>query len=377
MSQPPPPAPYHTSEHVRNGISIAQSSVNNPRGLEKMWNGPYNQILHEITTSYRGGEFIVYSPYTLWLPSMIREEQALKKKFEAEGMDYDDLSAPDQDVAPGEGNTFQEVTVEPVQGSLRKSGRVAMLKDQADEAKLKEHLERMKQLCEMRTKLLKKQEDSFKAAEITASHGNMSLESANSKHEAGAVDEEPDIFVSHVATVRISKPTTPESTDHYRNRAGRKVFHQCGAVIVELKRGPSRLQHGDKRNLAIAAQIAKSQNDLLEYCSAYFASYPDAKSVIALAAAGQYWKWANIQRQATPEWDWDINIAKSQGSENKKAFNNWHTRFSRVTFTLGTKDSDRQMTLINELHIHRLLVDGHTPDVGSKADLCDSASDIM
>lgn len=92
MPQEPLPPQYTSSESVLNGISLAYSTNNNPRGLECMWNGPYGQTFHELLSTYRGGQFILYSPWTLWVPALVKKEKVLRKDFQDNGLDYD---APD------------------------------------------------------------------------------------------------------------------------------------------------------------------------------------------------------------------------------------------------------------------------------------------
>jgi len=54
-----------------------------------MWNSPYGQTFYELLSSYTNGQFIVNSPYTLWLPKLVKKENNLKKDFEDFGIDYD------------------------------------------------------------------------------------------------------------------------------------------------------------------------------------------------------------------------------------------------------------------------------------------------
>lgn len=89
MSQEPPPPQYHSSEQILDGISLAYSTLNNPRGLECLWNCPYRQTFSELLCPYQDGKFLIYSPYTLWMPALIKKEQVLRKDFEDSGLDYD------------------------------------------------------------------------------------------------------------------------------------------------------------------------------------------------------------------------------------------------------------------------------------------------
>lgn len=85
----PAPPRYHSSKHVLDGISLAFSTLHNPRGLESLWNSPYCQTFSELLSSYEDEKFLIYSPYTLWMPALIKKEMDLRKHFEDSGLDYD------------------------------------------------------------------------------------------------------------------------------------------------------------------------------------------------------------------------------------------------------------------------------------------------
>lgn len=82
--------------------------------------------------------------------------------------------------------------------------------------------------------------------------------------------------------------------------------------------------------------------------------------MIALAAAGPFWKWALIKRNYVPEWNWILNEAADQKSYKVA---NWDKKFSKDYFILGTESSDNELTKINEPHISKMLTDRHTPDI--------------
>ena len=176
----------------------------------------------------------------------------------------------------------------------------------------------------------------------------------------GAKDEEPDILVNHVATVNLKLPTCQQSRDHYVHRAGKKVYHYCTSLIGELKPAPSRSLKGADHATEVGTGLKAAQKDLCEYCAAYFKCHPKAKSVIALAAAGPFWKWALINPKHVPEWNWILN-EPADPKGYKVA--NWNKRFSEDYFVLGTESSDKELTKINEQHIYKMLSDGHTPDI--------------
>ena len=54
-------------------------------------------------------------------------------------------------------------------------------------------------------------------------------------------------------------------------------------MLIELKLGPSQLPFKELEDKLYASSIIRqAQNELFQYCSGYFACYPDAKSVIAI-----------------------------------------------------------------------------------------------
>lgn len=89
MHQEPLPPQYTSSEAVLNGISLAYSTNNNPQDLECMWNSPYGHTFRDLLSTYRGGQFTLYSPFTLWLLALVKKEKVLRKEFQDIGLDYD------------------------------------------------------------------------------------------------------------------------------------------------------------------------------------------------------------------------------------------------------------------------------------------------
>lgn len=166
--------------------------------------------------------------------------------------------------------------------------------------------------------------------------------------------------MNHVATINLKEPTCQQGMDHYVHRAGKKVYHYCTSLIGELKPAPSRSLKGGNHTVAVSFGLTAAQQDLCEYCAAYFECHPKAKSVIALAAAGPFWKWALIQRLDVPKWNWIVNEA-ADPEDSRLA--DWDEKFSMDYLILGTESSDKELTKINEQHISKMLTDGHTPDV--------------
>jgi hypothetical protein len=186
--------------------------------------------------------------------------------------------------------------------------------------------------------------------------------SIDSFADATSFEKAPDIFINHVATVELSMPKSRAHKMLHLLRAGRKIYHQCGTMIIELKQGPSRLEFnnlGDYKYCALN-YIYEAQEDLIQYCSAYFACYPEAKSIIVVGTGGPFWTWAYIKRSSTPKWNYIEGRANEHSPKNKKLIRQWEHLFSKP-FHLGTKKSDKMLTEINRNYIYAML--DHTPEI--------------
>lgn len=85
---PSSPSNYTTSDQVRAGISYAYSGVFNPRGLEKIWHGPYGHMLSDIASTYNG-HLVVHCQYPIWIPSLQALDLELRQNFVKHGLNYD------------------------------------------------------------------------------------------------------------------------------------------------------------------------------------------------------------------------------------------------------------------------------------------------
>lgn len=172
------------------------------------------------------------------------------------------------------------------------------------------------------------------------------------------MDEEPDFVLSHVAhyELPLPDPETPEASLHYEHRAGLKVFHQCCPLIAELKPSPPRFFAGNTRDVAVLSALRSAQDDLMEYCSAYFKCNSGAESVIALAGAGPFWIWANILRTNVPEFDWRTKTMAMMTDPKEAIFRDM---FGLKHFTLGTLESDLELSRISQDWIWPTLNDDH------------------
>lgn len=183
---------------------------------------------------------------------------------------------------------------------------------------------------------------------------DLSIESAISRPDGGAIDEEPDFVLSHVGHYDLPTPQSPEERLHYEHRAGVKVFHHCCPLIVELKPPPARFSKSLR--LGLQSRFRHAAMDLMEYCAAYFECNPESQSVIALAGAGPFWKSAVVLRSDVPVFDWKEKVLSQARDPKVERFSE---KFVGDFFTLGTTESDEELNKLNQKHIFPILRDGH------------------
>ncbi|KAF9455637.1 hypothetical protein BDZ94DRAFT_1316007 [Collybia nuda] len=367
QTRPSRPSAYRTSAQVRTGIAHAYSGVFNPRGLEKIWYGPYGYMFCDLTSSYNG-HITAHCQYPMWIPSFLALELKLRQDFKDNNVDYnlvqdkdntgesDDESIPDQEENNGDDSGEKGSSIGQPSNTGRKSQRLIALKETQRLADVRKRRELVKNLLNRRKDLFVKTE-SF---DDSGDEGpNVSRESAVSQPEMNAIDEEPDFVLSHIAHY-YQPPVGPNSSEaekrHYLHRAGVKVFHQCCPLIAELKSAAPRFYKGLMQDFFIKTSLWLACSDLMEYCSAYFKCNAEAKSVIALAASGPFWYWANIQKADVPEFDWRTKKHERKNDPKVKIF---RRKFGLKYHTLGTSKSDKELTKINQEYIWPLLNNGH------------------
>jgi hypothetical protein len=269
-----------------------------------MWNAPWLGTVNGLVAPY-DGPFTVHSEYPMFIPSLIVKDLNLRRRFEENGLDYHDI---DDGHSSDDGESQQSEAILPNalshQGESRQSARIPLLESRAEQREEKRKKNVEKALRKERAQLRLEQADARDEAMFFEDYSN---NSAATVPGGGAKDEEPDILVNHVATVDLKMPTSQQSKNHYIHRAGKKVYHYCTALIGELKPPPSRSLEGEAHESEVGAGLRAAQSDLLEYCAAYFECHPKAKSVIALAAAGPFWKWTLVYPKYVPEWNWILN----------------------------------------------------------------------
>lgn len=351
---PPPPPDYRTSDDVRTSISFAYSTLYNARGLEKIWYTPYSSMFSAMAESF-SGDILVHPQHPLFIPSLVAAELNLRQEFLKHGLDFDDE------------NTGLDLQDSPPAGWVSdvppgvKAERVIIaktLKAAVEKAEWKKYL---KYLMERREVLYDTQLEEFV-------DGDPNTSSETMQSQRSGIGEEPDFVLGHVAKYELPLPDPRSSNEmlHYQHRAGIKIFHHCVALIAELKAPSSRFAKLYPHDLNTANYLEQAQEDLMEYCAAYFACNGDARSVIALAASGKNWRWAVITRVDTPEYDWESKQTLPASTAKVAKF---HAKFvpellpnsKEAWFVLGTERSDRQITIIRRDHIYTMIYQpGHT-----------------
>ncbi|KDR78126.1 hypothetical protein GALMADRAFT_1366824 [Galerina marginata CBS 339.88] len=364
---------YTSSEAVKNGISVAYSTFYNTRGLENMWNSPFGRTLHEIVSPY-DGELLVYSPHTLWIPADDVKERKLRQAFNELGLDYDNQPPKQQDISNSDNRDSQTFTEDEevdqdqddddnddnddnADKPRRTSKRRLVNEQKALVRQKKEEGAHLKNLRAQRHKFIDEQEAALKVLE-DSDYGNTSYDSMHSVHQRDAKDYQPDLYVGHVKTVKLVHTDDIDDISHSTYRAYRKTYHDCGVLIVELKSGASRTTKGRKFNMETKSQIREASGDLFRYCIAYFAVYPNAQYVTAVATGGVFWSWSKIDKDDVPAWDGQDDDPEEY--EQKEQL--FTLKFEENLFILGTEESDHQWTEVNNTCIYPLTMD-HLPGV--------------
>ncbi|PPQ81990.1 hypothetical protein CVT25_014641 [Psilocybe cyanescens] len=389
---PSKPSKYATSEQVRSSIGLAYSNFHNPRGLEKMWNSPWNETFSGLVEQYNG-LFTVHAEYPMFLPSLVVKDLQLRQKFAENNLDYHNQTSREEtavNVPTGDNDILgdlppvtstRDTTVPDNEILVRKSTRISEAQSKAENDRINAHKAKIETLWQERDELILEREATLKrnsvvTAEVEDAYNEdepffdqeISLQSAASVADQGSLNWIPDNVVNHVASIKL--PAVPEkgsqyNKEHYQHRAGRKVYHYCTAIINELKAPPPR-QSTDlvAHSASVKQTLRLAKRQLLEYCVAYFECHRNANSVIIIASAGPFWQWCCIRREDVPQWDWVSHCLMDSSLEfDEKFYKTWNARFDKhgSYSILGTKTSDERLTLINKQYLHPMITDGHTP----------------
>lgn len=360
QSAPRPPN-YTTSSSVRSSIALGYSTKLNSRGLESLWYGPYTHVFNDMAAPH-DGRIVVHPQFTLYIPTLVAMEQQLRQEYQDAGLNWE----------TGEYDVEDDVDSQVLANHLanndvrRSSSRIAT-KRQADmEDKKKQRKDKDEYLRKRKAALAEDKKAKEGVAENAMEgiyegelEADFSITSISTEPEDRAVKEEPDFVLSHIATVELPPPQSDEETLHNIHRAGLKAFHHCSLVLGEVKPPPHRAAVGrslSRRNDFVEGKLLEAEVDLIEYCAAHFLREPDTERVIVFAAAGLFWRWAVIEKEEVPRYNW---LLKEVPEDQARAIAAFHNKFGSVIFILGQPESDAELSKINQYYIHPLVHNGH------------------
>ncbi|KIY45720.1 hypothetical protein FISHEDRAFT_76268 [Fistulina hepatica ATCC 64428] len=163
------------------------------------------------------------------------------------------------------------------------------------------------------------------------------------------VDRFPDVGLAHLVTSERPEPDPnddPKDHESWIRRAGHKVLHECYLSLGENKPGARNTGSGedeDERDFFIRRHLLQAEQDLYYYLSVYFHRDNVAKSVIAISAAGIFWRWREFTRDEIPPYDplFDRCMPKNEEQMDQGFLG----KFELVPFVeICTPESDAEMT---------------------------------
>ncbi|KAI0770572.1 hypothetical protein C8Q74DRAFT_912783 [Fomes fomentarius] len=153
-------------------------------------------------------------------------------------------------------------------------------------------------------------------------------------------DGYPDLMLCHTHTVAIPEPDDRKKLFGWNRRMQRKVVHHCFPLILEVKACIDRTMQDEKWQTRASDALAMAEEELYEYLQTCFMRDLCARSVIAMSAAGPYWRWIRVKREQIDLETLMIDTEKLQAMLR---------RFRAATiFSLGTKESDGEFTRLRD-----------------------------
>ncbi len=165
-------------------------------------------------------------------------------------------------------------------------------------------------------------------------------------------DNYPDLMLCHTHTVATEEPNDPKKLNGWHRRMKRKVLHLCFPLILEVKGCLDRTLEDDEEGLLEKASdaLAVAEEELYDYLQICFTRDVCADSVIAMSAAGPYWRWIMVKRT-------QIDTSLLTVTSKHRAF---LTRFRAASiFILGTQESDDELTRLRDKGLIPILEKHH------------------
>lgn len=184
-----------------------------------------------------------------------------------------------------------------------------------------------------------------------ATEADTSATTIDTVPDSKGTNEFPDFMLCHTHTVETEEPEDAERVYGWNRRMKRKVLHLCFPLILEVKACPDRTMQGENLQARASSALGEAEEELYEYVQTCFTRDASADSVIAMSAAGPYWRWITVRREEVCP---DIFTLLSK---ERYAF---VQRFKKAKiFTLGTKKSDDELTKLRDFGLIPILETHH------------------
>lgn len=112
--------------------------------------------------------------------------------------------------------------------------------------------------------------------------------SGQTEPDEGGIHTIPDISVARTIAKGL------------RRDGHSRIIHQCIILIQDDKPAPPRTASPVKVSRAMYRHFSVAYQQLALYVAVYFEKEPAAKSVLAIASTGPYWRWMKVQPDQVP-----------------------------------------------------------------------------
>lgn len=155
----------------------------------------------------------------------------------------------------------------------------------------------------------------------------------------------PDFLLCHSYAVEVDQPDDENALFGWERRARCKVQHQCFPLIMEMKGCPARTLRGDELETSLNRLLADAAEEVHDYVQAYFSRDVCAKSVIAMVAAGPYWKWVLVERNEVGRKVPRLGLPVSTRADDRVLHSTFLRKLRKAPiFILSTNASDKELT---------------------------------
>ncbi|GJE94084.1 hypothetical protein PsYK624_102520 [Phanerochaete sordida] len=298
---------YITSLATRQAASHAASYLLNPRNREDLWYPVYQGVFSDLVAFDTTGslhlgencaislssaeldvlagirpppESIIIAPVAPAGPSRATEGSAAQTSSRSS--------------KPGQNDATVSSTPESLRRSKRKPAipAISAHEAQAIEAERQRHARLLRERYDEHQRRI---EQAARAGDATEADGDTSMITLPDQNAQNRV---PDFAVSHVHSVPLERPGDDEAEEliAWQMCMGLHTRHQCYPLVGEIKPLPSRHVDSTQRTADILKNLRHAERDLYGYCICTLGRDLSAQSLIAVSAAGIFWRWRVVTR---------------------------------------------------------------------------------